>query len=560
MNSVPWTMTWLAIVALGAAAAAAPEAPPLADATAKAAIAFRHRAGSPEKDWIAEVNGSGVALFDYDGDGDLDIYFVTGSVFDAAPGEPPPRNALYRNDGAWRFTDVTGESGAGETGWGSAAAAADFDNDGWLDLYLAKMGPNVLLRNRGDGTFARVEAGGAEDPRWSASASCADFDRDGRVDIYVANYVVFDRTRVKPRSSGACVYKGAPIFCGPGGLEAAPDSLFVNLGGLRFRDASAEWGVREVEASYGLGTLVADIQRDGWPDVVVANDTRANFCFLNEGGRRFREAGLFLGLAYNDFGVAQAGMGLASGDTRGLGRDDVFVTNFEDDVNTLYLAGPDRLLYTDSTYAAGLGTPSYPYLGWGAFFFDADGDGDLDLFVANGHVAPQMDGVRPSKGYRQRNQLFLNDGKGKYREVMPDACPALAILESSRGAACGDLDADGDPDIVVSNIDAPPTLLENRAASRDWLEVRLRGTRSNRAAIGARVTAFSGGRAQERTIQSGMSYASQCELAARFGIGKVDRIRVVWPSGLVEEFAGPAEERGPRRMLLTEGEGRREGL
>jgi hypothetical protein len=536
-------------------------APPrLEDAGARSGIAFRHISGSPQKDYIFEVNGSGVALFDHDGDGDLDIYLVNGSTLDLHPGAEPPRDALYRNEGGWRFTDVTAAAGVGDPGWGCGAAAADVDNDGDLDLYVTNWGPNVLYLNRGGGTFEKAERSGAEDPGMSASASFGDFDRDGLIDIFVANYVEIDPRTARRRGDPACVYKGLPIFCGPGGLTPAHASLFRNLGGGRFEDASAAWGVREAPPSYGLGTLVTDVQRDGWPDVIVANDTRRNHCFLNEGGKRFHEAGIYVGLAYNDHGVAQAGMGLASGDVRGLGRDDIIVTNFEDDTNTLHLAD-GRGMYSDGTFPAGIGGDSYPYLGWGTFFLDADSDGDLDLFVANGHVAPQADSMRSSIGYRQKCQLFLNDGAGRFT-LCAGCGPGLDVKRSFRGAAFGDLDGDGDPDIVASAIDDVPLVLENAGAPANaWVSFRLEGTRSNRSAIGARVTIEAGGKRQERTIQSGSSFASQNELAARFGLGpaaRIDLVRVEWPSGLVESFP-PPPPRTEAVLVEGKGSGQREG-
>jgi hypothetical protein len=543
----------LAVFAPLSAPFALPAAPLFEEVAARAGIAFVHTSGSAAKDWIAEVNGSGVALFDHDGDGDLDIYFVNGSRFDLPPGEPRPRNALYRNDGGWRFTDVTEESGTGDDGWGCGAAVADVDNDGDLDLYVTNMGPNVLFLNRGGGRFDRAARSGAEDSGWGAGASFADFDRDGLVDLYVANYLRFDRATAKRRGDPSCQYKGVAIFCGPGGLEPEADVLFRNVGGGRFHDVTKEWGADSAPPSYSLGTLVVDLNRDGFMDLLVANDTQRNYAFLNAGGKRFEEAGLFLGLAYNDYGVAQAGMGLASGDLRGTGEDAIFVTNFEDDTNTLYLR--DGELYVEGTHPAGLGGPSYKQLGWGTFFFDAENDGDLDLFIANGHVAPQADSMRSSLGYRQANQLFLSDGAGRFTDASRSAGPGLAVVESSRGAAAGDLDQDGDLDIVVSNIDERPSVLENQSPARSWLEVRLAGTRSNRAAIGARVSVTAGGRRLERTIQSGMSYASQCEIAAHFGLGdatRVDALRVDWPSGLSESFPAPAPG---RRVLVIEGRG-----
>src|SRR2546425_1132601 len=336
--------------------------PRFEDVTEHSGIHFKHVSGSAEKDYILEVNGSGVALFDFDGDDDLDIYFVNGSKLDFSPGEKRPRDALYRNDGGWKFMDVTDASGVGDEGWGFGVAVADVDNDGDLDFYVTRWGPNALYLNRGDGTFEKAKSSGAEDPEhWGSSASFADFNRDGLVDLFVANYVEFDREKTKRRGDPSCVYKGVPIFCGPGGLNPAPDSFFINEGSAHFRNATKEWGVSDAPPSYGLATLVVDVNRDGYPDLLVANDTRRNYCFVNEGGRRFREAGIYLGLAYNDYGVAQASMGLASGDIRGLGLDDIFVTNFEDDTNTLYLASPDGQ-FSEGTYPAGLGSESYAYL------------------------------------------------------------------------------------------------------------------------------------------------------------------------------------------------------
>ena len=541
-----------------AARADAPE-PSLVDATAKSGIRFRHVSGTREKDWITDVNGSGVAIFDYDGDGDNDLYFVNGSQIrerrDGTPKSKRPRNALYRNDGDWRFVDVSERSGVDDAGWGCGVAVADVDNDGHLDLYVTNNGPNVMFLNRGDGTFRRATSG-AEDPGFGASCSFADFDGDGLVDLYVANYVAFDPARAKGRTTAACQYKGLSIFCGPGGLPAQPDRFYRNLGGGRFRDASKAWGLDGLKPSYGLGTIAVDINGDRRLDVVVANDTQANFCLLNTGSG-FADAALYLGLAYNDYGVAQAGMGLAAGDLRGTGRFDLFVTNFEDDTNTLYL-NEGEIGFMENTFPSGLGGPSYRCLGWGTVVFDVDCDGDLDVFVANGHVAPQVDQLRASEGYRQPNQLFLNDGKGRFRDARTTAGGGLSVKKSSRGLAHGDLDNDGDLDLVVSNIDESPTLLENTTLNPGaWVAIELRGAPpSNAAAIGARVTVTSNGRRQLRSLQSGMSFASQSQLRLHFGLGSargLAEVQVDWPSGRTEYF--PPAPLG-RLTRLEEGAGK----
>jgi hypothetical protein len=553
-RSAPTAALILALSAASAPGPAGETRPLFADVTERTGISFVESCGSREKDWILEVNGSGVALFDADGDGDLDIYFVNSSLLDLKPGDPRPRNALYRNEGGWTFDDITDASGTGDEGWGSGASVADLDNDGHLDIHVTNWGPDVLFRGLGDGRFERMAGTGAEDPLWGISSCMADFDLDGRIDIFVANYVDFEFNPKKKRGAPECVYKGVPVFCGPGGLKPSPDSLYLNAGGWRFRDASEAWGVREGIPGFGMGSLVVDVNRDGYPDVLVANDTNPNFCFVNLKGAKFAEAGAYLGLAYNDYGVAQASMGLASGDIRGIGRDDIVVTNYEDDTCTLHLADEGGL-YSDATYPSGIGEATYRYMSWAALLLDVEGDGDLDLFIANGHLAPQMEGCRSSSGYRQPNQLFLNDGTGKFAE-RPDGLPRGGPRRSARGAASGDLDGDGDPDIVANNIDDPPAVLENLSSGASWLEVRLRGTRSNRAAIGARVSIRAGGRRQERTLQSGMSYASQCEISARFGLAgarDVEEIKVEWPSGLVERFRPPPA--GARRIDLVEGTG-----
>jgi hypothetical protein len=525
------------------------------DRTAKAGITFEHVCGGSEKDYILEVNGGGVALFDHDGDGDLDIFFVNGSRFDQ-PAAGAPNDALYRNDGGWKFVEVTRAAGLAESAWGCGAAVADVDNDGDLDLYVTNYGPDELWLNDGDGTFtASGASSGASDPGWGASATFFDYDRDGWVDLFVVRYLVFDRSLVNPRGKNACQYKGQEILCGPVGLPKEHGRLYRNLGGGKFRDVSEEAGLLAVGAGYGLGVVAGDYDGDGWPDLYVAADTTPNLLLRNRGDGTFEDAGMAAGAALNDAAVAQAGMGVDFGFVRNAVHEDLFVVNYEDDSNTYYRNDGDGF-FTEITSTIGLATPSFPYLGWGAFFADLDLDADLDIFVANGHVVPQADAVPSSPGYRQRNMVFLNDGSGRFTDASATCGPGLGVKKSSRGAAAGDLDGDGDLDIAVNDIDDRATVLE--CAGRPlghWLAVRAAGTRSNRAAIGAVVRLMAGGRWQARRIRASSSYASVCELDARFGLGglsAVEKLLVEWPAGGVESFPVSGVD---RLVSVVEGQG-----
>ena len=561
------TRTVAVLGLLGTALAAQASAEELSirfeDVTARTGISFSPTHGTPRRDYLCEINGSGVALFDADGDGDLDIHFPNGAKIEPEPGDQiVPRDALYRNDGGWRFRDVTAESGLGDSEWSFASVAADVDNDGDQDLFVANLGADALYLNQGRGQFRRAEGSGVEDTGWSAGATFLDANRDGLLDLFVTRYLVFDRAATPRRGDDPRrTYKGFPTFAGPAGLPAARCSLYVNAGGGRFREESHAWGLLDLPPSPSLGVLALDANRDGWPDLFVANDTQANFLLLNESGRRFLDAGLFLGVAYNESGTPQASMGVAAGDARNVGRDDLVVTNYEDDTNAYHRAEADGS-FTDLSWASGIGESSYRALGWGVFFFDADLDGRLDLFVANGHLHPDADRMRSSPGWGQRCHLFLGDGAGRFGEVGERAGEALGVKRSWRGAACGDLDGDGDADVVVTALDARVLLLENRGRGVDgrpeaaWVAVGLRGTRSNRDAIGARVFLQAGGVTRSHLVRSGSGYASQNEVAARFGLGALDRIEalvVEWPSGLREEFPQP---RLRSVTTLEEGRGR----
>jgi hypothetical protein len=545
------------------------------DATERSGLRFLTVCGGKDKDWILEVNGAGVALLDYDGDGDLDVFLVNGSrlppPYGEGAGDPPPADALFKNLGGLRFEDVTRAAGLAEGAWGCGAAAGDYDNDGDADVFVANYGPDILWRNNGDGTFSDVTAAaGVGDPEWGASCAFLDYDRDGWLDIFVVNYLVFDPQAVKRRGSDpTCRYKGQPILCGPVGLPPAPCTLYRNRGDGSFEDVSKSSGIRAVEPSYGLGVCVLDADGDGWLDIYVANDTRANLLFRNRGDGGFDEIGMLSGAALNDQAVAQASMGV---DAPFLGErplEDLFVTVYEDDANTY--RRNDGGFFTEMSSPMGLAEPCFKYLGWGTFFFDADLDGDLDLYVAQGHVVPQSDSTASSPGYAQLNKLFLNDGSGKFHDASARAGPGLAVKKSSRGAAHGDLDGDGDSDIVVNEIDAEATLLENEGKPRGrWLAVRARGAMrpeaapsprgrpaaaSNRDGIGAVVAVTAGGKTQRQRIHSGASYASQSELVARFGLAeaaRVDALSILWPSGREERYAVEGVD---RLVELHEGQG-----
>jgi len=526
------------------------------DRTADAGIAFEGVCGGKDKDYILEVNGGGVALFDFDGDGDLDIFFVNGSRFDQDPATAPS-DALYRNDGGWKFVDVTVAAGLRESAWGCGAAVADVENDGDLDLYVTNFGPDELWLNDGDGTFtAAGTTSGANDPRWGSSATFIDYDHDGLVDLFVVNYLEFDRQKVAARGKDSCQYKGQQILCGPVGLPPEHCTLYRNLGGARFEDVSSKAGIRAAEPGYGLGVVACDYDADGWVDLYVAADTTENLLYHNLGNGTFEEVGLRSGVARNDMAIAQAGMGVDSAFVRNASLEDLLVVNYEDDTNTYY-RNDGNGFFTEITNQVGLGSPSFKNLKWGAFFADLDLDADLDVFVAHGHVVPQADQIPSSPGYRQKDKVFLNDGTGRFRDASEECGPGLQVKKSSRGAAAGDLDGDGDLDIVVNEIDDRATVLECRGKPLGrWLAARLAGTRSNRAGIDAVVRLRAGGKTAARRIKGASSYASHSELPARFGLGaaaSVEELRVDWPSGLSETFAVEGVD---RVLTLTEGQGR----
>jgi hypothetical protein len=527
--------------------------PVFVDATREAGLDQPMVNGGRDKRFILESTGSGAAFFDYDLDGDLDLYAVNGSTYETYAARSGPGNVLYRNEGDGTFAEV--EAGVKDRGWGMGAAVGDYDGDGRRDLYVSNYGANILYRNRGDGTFADESArAGVEGEDFSASAAFFDCDRDGDLDLYVSNYVVFDIEPIlaDPELADPCIYLGGlRVFCGPQGMEGGRDRLYRNEGDGTFSDITVASGVATANFYYGLGVVPEDFDLDGDLDLFVANDETPNVLFRNEDDG-FRDVAVEAGVAYNGDGEKEAGMGADIGDYDGDGDGDIFVTNFYGETNTLYRNEGDGT-FVDATAASGLAALSVGYLGWGACFFDADLDGDLDLFAANGHVYPQVDENSGGGRYAQRNQLFANGGDGVFAEA--EGGPGLLVAQSSRGAISGDYDLDGDLDLLITNIDASPTLLRNDSPTRHGLVVQLRGAGANGDALGARVHLMAGGRVQTRAVNGASSYLGHSSTRLYFGLGankRVERVAVHWPDGTsthIEDL--PAD----RLLVVRQGHG-----
>ena len=504
------------------------------DATQEAGIDFVHVNGANGQKFVIETVGPGGGFFDYDGDGRLDIYLINGAAVPGTEYDPAPQNALYRNRGDGTFADVTSSAQVGDTGYGMGCAVGDYDNDGALDLYVTNFGANVLYRNEGDGTFADVTvAAQVGDEGWGASAAFADIDRDGFVDLYVGNYHNFSYANHRVCAEGG---SGLQIYCGPEAFDGVTDVLYRNEGDGTFADITVAAGLGSAEGKE-LGVVFGDVDLDGDPDLYLANDKTLNFLYLNDGTGYFAEEALLSGVAYNEDGDVEAGMGVDMGDYDNDGDPDLFVTNFQWETNTLYKNLGDGT-FVDETFLAGLGKGSIAYLAWGTRFFDADNDGDRDLFIANGHLESDVEQYENAT-FPQRNQLFLNAGAGRFEEYAEDG-GALSLKRVSRGAAFGDYDYDGDIDVLVANVAAHPTLMRNDGASGHWVRLRLEGRDSNRAGIGARVEVTSGGQVQTDEVRSGASFLSQSDLRLHFGLGtatSIERVVVYWPSGRVEEYA-----------------------
>ena len=484
-----------------------------------AQLPWKMYCGGPTKDHILESSCGGVALFDYDGDGLLDIYLVTAAELTPRRDRVPHRNALYRNLGGWKFEDVSKQAGVDLAAWGSGACVGDFDGDGRLDLYVTNWGPNALFRNRGDGTFENVAAAaGVAAGGWSTGCTFFDVDGDGDLDLYVARYVETTwESVVKARRT--LRWRNGPLtMVGPTGLPGEADLFFENVGRGRFVEATEAHGLSDRSRAYGYGVVATDYDDDGFVDLFVANDSNPNFLYHNLGNGHFEEVGLAAGVAVNGDGRAQAGMGADAGDYDGDLRMDLVLTSFAHDRYTVYHSVDGRLF--EDASSAGIAAPTFLRMGWGVAFFDADLDRRLDLFFANGHIFSDIDRF-PQLGetYRQKNQLFLNLGT-RFRDVSEQAGAGLKLAAVGRGLAVGDLDNDGDLDIVVNNMDGAPTLLENRQQTKHhWMAVRAVAPAGNRFAIGAKVTISGGGTKQMREIRSGGSFLSQNDLRAYFGLG-----------------------------------------
>ena len=485
-----------------------------------AALSEKTFCGGRTKDSILESGGSGIALIDFDNDGLLDIYAISAFELDDKRRRIPHPNALYRNLGGLQFKNVAHEAGLDAAAWGNGVCAGDFNGDGLIDLYVTNYGPNFLFKNNGDGTFTDVAAAaGVQGGGWSTGCAFFDANGDGHLDLYVARYADVTWDQVVHAQRGL-IWRGGPkVMVGPVGFPGAADVYYENRGDGTFVDATDRRGLTDTAPAYGFGVLATDYDNDGWTDLFVANDSNPNFLYHNKGGTGFESVALLSGVALNAEGRAQAGMGVDAGDVDGDGWMDFVLTTFAHDTKTLY-RNLGRGLFADATQQAGLAAPTFEPMGWGTALFDADLDGKLDLFIANGHIYPQVDefpGLKET--YKQKSQFFLNEG-GRFRDVSATAGGGLQRAWSSRGLAVGDLDNDGDLDLVISNIDDVPTVLENRQRTgRHWVGFQLKKDGTNPFAIGARVTVEAAGRRQIREVRSGGSYLSQNDLRAHFGLG-----------------------------------------
>lgn len=549
---IGWCLAAAAMIGLGFSAAAQEPCPiRMSDVSPSTGIQFQHTHGGCGHRYIFEAMSAGLALFDYDGDGDVDIYFLNGAPLPGTQVDVAPTNALYRNDGQFRFTDVTRQAGVGDKGYGLGVAAGDYDNDGDQDLYINNYGPNVLYRNNGDGTFTEVTAaaGVSNGNQVGAGANFLDIDADGDLDLFVSNYVKFSY-----ESHKVLDLAGRDAYAGPRDYPPTADNLYRNNGDGTFTDVTASSGVGQ-HLGNGMGTVCADYDNDGDTDIYVANDVMPNFLLQNDGAGKFTNVGLEAGVAYDLAGSEQSSMGIACGDYDNDGWLDFYVTGYQQEWALLYrnLGGG---FFEDVTRRTGAGNGTFPHVNWGTELVDFDNDGDRDLFVACGHFERGVERFDDSTAFEARNILLMNVGRGRFTDVSQHSGDGLAIASTSRGAAFDDLDGDGDVDAVIVNWQRAPSILRNDSATGNhWIQVHLRGSKANRDGVGAHVQVTAGDLIQIDEVHSGRGYQSHYGTRLHFGLGKrdkVDRIEIRWVGGGVDVLENVAAD---QRITVEEGGG-----
>ena len=519
--------------------------------------------GEHKNKYLLETTGCGVAFYDYDNDGWLDIFLVNGWRLEGFPAGSEPTSHLFHNNRDGTFTDVTAKAGVANSGWGQGVCVGDYDNDGWEDLFVTYYGKNVLYHNNGDGTFTdvSVKAGVAgKGTRWNTGCAFLDYDRDGRLDLFVANYIDMDLATAPVPESGPCLYKGVLVACGPPGLQGGKNILYHNNGDGTFSDLSEAAGIFRANGTYGLGVLTADFDNDGWPDIYVANDSTASALYHNKKNGTFEDIAVEAGCALSPDGKPQAGMGVSAADYDLDGNLDLLKTNFAGDTPSLYhnLGGGN---FEDATFTAGLGAHTQ-FLGWGCGFFDFDNDGWPDILICNGHVYPEVEQLKTEAGYPQRKLLYRNLRNGHFADVSFQAGSGISNPAPCRGCAFGDFDNDGDIDVVVNTVNDYPQLLRcDSKVENNWIKIRTIGTKSNRSGIGARLTCTThpAGEAKPHQqideVRSGGSYISQSDLRVHFGLGKAEKVEVLeirWPSGHLDTLK---DVKANQLIFVKEGEG-----
>ncbi len=499
--------------------------------------------GDTHKQFLIETTGSGAVIFDYDNDGWPDVFLPNGSIVEGFANGKAPSGHLYHNNHDGTFTDVTAKAGLSQPGWGQGACVGDYDNDGNIDLFVTYWGQSVLYRNNGDGTFTDVtEKAGLKTThdQWSTGCSFVDYDRDGKADLFVVRYVDFSYDSVpKPGEGEYCLLKGLPVVCGPRGLKKAENALYHNNGDRTFNEVSDKAGITKTSGCYGLTSLTGDFDQDGWTDIYVACDSTPNILYHNNGDSTFTDIARVSGVAFNEDGALQAGMGLAADDFTHDGMQSIVKTNFSDDTPTLYL-NRGKNSFDDITFSAGLGTIR-SWLGWGVQFFDFDNSGWPGIFIVNGHIVPEVDGKGLGTSYREPKVLYQNLRNGKFTNVTARSGSVLSDRHSARGLALGDLFNDGRLEALVNNMNEKPSLYLNTARVGNFLSLQLIGTKSNRAALGAVVTVEYGEGPRTQEVRSGGGYISQNDLRLHFGLGqegKAEKVTIRWPSGTVERLSG----------------------